>query len=192
MQHHISMEETHPNTGCVFVFFLCNFASHHCKTLPQLCKLVSHHCTEHCSVEKWPRIILKGIYTNAKRPRIIVRPFCSSVSYPRNDAGYGCTIIWEAIMVAVHGQFSFLRSNNYFRRNRIIDRTATNAMPTAIISNMSATSLLLDMELPRRNNNPPATSSANRATTLIFISLTLGFFLHIICLVVCFIIAYNE
>lgn len=76
--------------------FLCNFASHHRKTLLQSCKSVSHHCTGRCSVAKWSRIVAKGIYGIAKRPRIIARPFCSSVSYPRNDAGHDCMVIRRA------------------------------------------------------------------------------------------------
>ena len=48
--------------------FPCNFASHHRKTLLQSCKSVSHHCIGRCTAAKWPRIVAKGIYTNAKRP----------------------------------------------------------------------------------------------------------------------------
>ena len=87
--------------------FLCNFASHHRKTFLQFCKTVSHHCTGRCSVAKWSRIVAKGIYTNAKRPRIIARPFCSIVSCPCSGAGHNLlpprqtktATYWVAVLV---------------------------------------------------------------------------------------------
>ena len=81
--------------------FLCNFASHHRKTLLQSCKSVSHHCTGRCSVAKWSRIVTKGIYTNAKRPRTIAKHICSIVSCPCSGAGHDCTAILYGVLLAV-------------------------------------------------------------------------------------------
>ena len=51
------------------------------------CKMASHRCKRHLH--------------QCKTACIIARPFCSSVSYPRNDAGHDCTVIPSALLVAM-------------------------------------------------------------------------------------------
>ena len=86
--------------------FLCNFTSHHRKTLLQSCKSVSHHCIGRCTAAKWPRTTAKCIYGIAKRPRTIAKRFCSNVSCPCSGAGRNCTAIPPALLVAM--EFSCL------------------------------------------------------------------------------------
>ena len=81
--------------------FLCNFASHHYKTILQSCKTVSHHCIGHCTAAKRPRTTAKRIYSIAKRPRTIAKRFCSIVSCPCSGAGRDCTAIPSALLVAM-------------------------------------------------------------------------------------------
>ena len=53
--------------------FLCNFASHHCKTLLQFCKSVSHHCIGRCTTSP-----LSGLSTNNNNKTMPMNNFANS------------------------------------------------------------------------------------------------------------------